>query len=48
MIGEFKKAKIKKEVNPTSRYLPHVFKVCLLTELAITAAYINMTVHECK
>jgi hypothetical protein len=48
MTGEFKKAKIRKEINPTSIYLPFVFKVCLLVEITVVGTFIDMTVQECK
>jgi hypothetical protein len=48
MIGEFKKVNIKKEINPTLRYQPLIFKVCLLIEFAVIGTYINNTIQECK
>ena len=48
MTGEFKKAKIRKEINPTSRYLLFVFKVCLLVAMPVISTYINVTIQECK
>jgi len=48
MTGEFKKAKIRKEINPTSRYLRFVLKVCLLIAMGIIGTYINVTIQECK